>query len=84
MLGDLVSTGLGVLGLNWQASPALTELEEVVVRLDAPDGRAVGRLERRDSGHGVDRHLIALLCARERTTNFSPRPRRAAGRAAGR
>ena len=29
VLGDLVSTGLGQLGLNWQASPALTELEEV-------------------------------------------------------
>ncbi|MBS0254474.1 MAG: aminotransferase class V-fold PLP-dependent enzyme [Proteobacteria bacterium] len=31
VLGDLVSTGLGVLGLSWQASPALTEVEEVVV-----------------------------------------------------
>src|SRR5881394_219986 len=30
VLGDIVSTGLGVIGLNWQASPALTELEEVV------------------------------------------------------
>src|SRR5262245_48017442 len=30
VLGDLLSTGLGVLGLNWQASPALTEVEEVV------------------------------------------------------
>ena len=30
MLGDYVSTGLGVLGLSWQSSPALTELEEVV------------------------------------------------------
>jgi aromatic-L-amino-acid decarboxylase len=29
VLGDLVSTGLGVVGLNWQASPALTELEHV-------------------------------------------------------
>src|SRR4051794_31493919 len=31
VLGDLVSTGLGQLGLNWQASPALTELEEVTL-----------------------------------------------------
>src|SRR5437016_2972321 len=31
VLGDYLSTGLGVLGLSWQASPALTELEEVVV-----------------------------------------------------
>src|SRR5579859_514065 len=30
ILGDLVSTGLGVLGLSWQSSPAVTEVEEVV------------------------------------------------------
>ena len=30
VLGDYVSTGLGVLGLAWQSSPALTEVEEVV------------------------------------------------------
>src|SRR5262245_59843068 len=30
VLGDYVSTGLGVLGLAWQASPALTDVEEVV------------------------------------------------------
>src|SRR5262245_7883363 len=29
VLGDYVSTGLGVLGLAWQSSPALTEVEEV-------------------------------------------------------
>ena len=29
VLGDYLSTGLGVLGLSWQASPALTELEEL-------------------------------------------------------
>ena len=29
ILGDLVSTGLGVLGLSWQSSPAVTEIEEV-------------------------------------------------------
>ena len=28
VLGDLLSSGLGQLGLNWQASPALTEFEE--------------------------------------------------------
>jgi aromatic-L-amino-acid decarboxylase len=70
VLGDLVSTGLGVLGLNWQASPALTELEEVVcdwVR------RMVGLS---DAWQGVIQdtastaNLIALLCARERATHF--------------
>ncbi|HSL43150.1 MAG TPA: pyridoxal-dependent decarboxylase, partial [Anaerolineales bacterium] len=30
VLGDYLSTGLGVLGLSWISSPALTELEEVV------------------------------------------------------
>jgi aromatic-L-amino-acid/L-tryptophan decarboxylase len=30
VLGDMLSTGFGVIGLNWQASPALTELEQVV------------------------------------------------------
>ena len=29
VLGDLVSTGLGVIGLSWQSGPAVTELEEV-------------------------------------------------------
>src|SRR5260221_506042 len=29
VLGDYLSTGLGVVGLSWQACPALTELEEV-------------------------------------------------------
>src|SRR5262245_2538570 len=29
VLGDYLSTGLGALGLSWQSSPALTELEEV-------------------------------------------------------
>ncbi len=30
VLGDYLSTGLGVLGLSWQSSPALTEVEEVM------------------------------------------------------
>jgi hypothetical protein len=29
VLADFVSTGLGVLGLAWQSSPAVTEVEEV-------------------------------------------------------
>ena len=29
MLGDCLSTGLGVLGPTWQSSPPLTEIEEV-------------------------------------------------------
>src|SRR5262249_58789216 len=69
--GDLMSTGLGGLGLNWQASPALTELEEVVTDWMR---RMVGLS---DAWAGVIQDTastashIALLCARERTTNFS-------------
>lgn len=71
VLGDLVSSGFGVLGLNWQASPALTELEEVACDWIR---RMVGLS---DSWHGVIQdtastaNLVALLCARERSTNFS-------------
>ena len=67
VLGDYVSTGLGQLGLNWQASPALTELEEVVDRLAAAD---VGPV---DAWSGVIQDtastgaLVALICARERS-----------------
>lgn len=71
VLGDLLSTGLGVLGLNWQASPALTELEELacdwvrrMVGL-SPAWRGVIH----DTASTAS--LVALLCARERATNFS-------------
>jgi aromatic-L-amino-acid decarboxylase len=71
VLGDYVSTGLGVLGLNWQASPALTELEEVATDWMR---RAVGLS---DAWSGVIQDtaststLLSLICARERTTGFS-------------
>jgi len=71
VLGDYVSTGLGVLGLNWQASPALTELEEVVTDWMR---RATGLS---DTWSGVIQDtastctLVALLCARERATGYS-------------
>ena len=70
VLGDYVSTGLGVLGLAWQSSPALTELEEV----------ATGWLRQMvglsDQWDGVIQDtastctLLALLSARERTTGY--------------
>lgn len=71
VLGDLLSSGLGVLGLNWQAAPALTELEEVVCGWMR---QAVGLS---DAWSGVIQDtastatLIALLCARERASDFS-------------
>lgn len=71
VLGDYVSTGLGVLGLSWQSSPALTELEEVVTDWMR---QMVGLS---DAWSGVIQDtastssLIALLCARERSSNYS-------------
>jgi aromatic-L-amino-acid decarboxylase len=71
VLGDYVSTGLGVLGLAWQSSPALTEVEEV-----ATDWmRQMLGLSEGWSGVIQDTAststLLALICARERTTAFS-------------
>jgi aromatic-L-amino-acid decarboxylase len=70
VLGDLLSTGLGVLGLSWQASPALTELEEVV----ADWVRQMVGLSDAFSGVIQDTAsastLVALLCARERATGY--------------
>ncbi len=71
VLGDYLSTGLGVLGLSWQAGPAITELEEVVTDWV----RQMVGLSPGWSGVIQDTastgSLIALLCARERTTDHS-------------
>jgi aromatic-L-amino-acid decarboxylase len=70
VLGDYLSTGLGVLGLNWQASPALTEVEEVVTDWM----RQMTGLS--DAWSGVIQDtastctLVALMCARERASNY--------------
>ena len=71
VLGDYLSTGLGVLGLSWQSSPALTELEEVVTDWI----RQMVGLSAAWSGVIQDTAststLVAMLCARERASNFS-------------
>src|SRR5579885_210180 len=71
VLGDFLSTGLGVIGLSWQSSPALTELEEVVTDWV----RQMVGLSAAWSGVIQDTAststLIALLCARERTSSYS-------------
>ena len=71
MLGDLVSTGLGQLGLNWQSSPALTELEEVCLDW----WRQMLGLSERWSGVIQDTAstatFVALVCARERASNHA-------------
>ena len=70
VLGDYISTGLGVLGLSWQSSPALTEVEEVVTdwmrRMTGLSDEWSGVIQ--DTASSCT--LVALLCARERATNF--------------
>ena len=71
ILADLVSTGLGVIGLSWQSSPAVTEIEEVVTDwLRQMLGLSPGF-----SGVIQDTAststLVALICARERATNYA-------------
>ena len=71
VLGDFMSTGLGVLGLSWQSSPALTELEEVTCDWVRQ------MLGLSDVWSGVIQDtaststLVALLCARERVTDYA-------------
>ena len=71
ILGDLVSTGLGVVGLSWQSSPALTEIEDVTTDWVR---QMVGLSE---AWRGVIQDtaststLVALITARERTTGYA-------------
>ena len=68
VLGDYLATGLGTLGLAWQSCPALTELEEVVTdwlrRMNGLSDAWSGVIQDTASTNT----LVALLCARERTT----------------
>ncbi len=76
ILGDLLSSGLGVQGMLWATSPACTELEShvldwLVSALGLPE-----KFLSTKSGGGVIQDtassatLCALLAARERATNF--------------
>src|SRR5207237_8657285 len=76
ILGDLLSSGLGVQGMLWATSPACTELETLVLDWLVP---ALGLPEkfvstRRGGGVIQDTASSAILCAvlaaRERATNF--------------
>jgi len=77
ILGDLLSSGLGVQGMLWSTSPACTELETHVLDWLVP---ALGLPEKflsTSAGGGViqdtasSANLCALLAARERTTQFA-------------
>jgi aromatic-L-amino-acid decarboxylase len=74
VLGDLLASGLGVLGMLWSTSPAATEVETRVLDwladlLDLPTefrSTATGGGVIQDSASSAT--LAALLAARERTT----------------
>lgn len=74
IVGEMLSTGLGVLGFNWLASPACTELEVAMMNwmgklLDLPDeflncseGPGGGVIQ----GSASETTLICLLATKER------------------
>ncbi|ASR39701.1 amino acid decarboxylase [Prauserella marina] len=72
ILGDLLSSGLGVQGMLWATSPACTELETVVVDWLAELLGLPERFRTTGSGGGViqgsasEASLVALLAALER------------------
>ena len=71
VLGDIASSGLGSLGISWESSPSLTEVEEVVLEwLRELTGLS-------EQWHGVIQDtastacLVAMLAARERATEHA-------------
>ena len=71
LLGDYLSSGLGVIGLAWQSSPALTEVEEVVVDWMRQMLGLSGAWSGVINDTASTSTLVALMCARERTSEYS-------------
>ncbi len=71
VLGDYVSTGLGVLGLAWQSSPALTEVEEVATDWLRQMVGLSPAWEGVIQDTASTSTLLALICARERVTGYA-------------
>lgn len=71
VLGDIASSGLGVLGLSWEASPALSEVEQVVLgwARDLFGLPADFRGVIQDTASTAT--LLAMLEARERASDFA-------------
>jgi aromatic-L-amino-acid decarboxylase len=75
ILGDLLSSGLGVQGMLWVTSPACTEVETHVLDWMADILGLPGKFKSASRGGGVIQDsassavLTALLAARERATN---------------
>jgi aromatic-L-amino-acid/L-tryptophan decarboxylase len=86
ILGDLLSSGLGVQGMLWSTSPACTELEThvldwLVQMLELPEkflssGAGGGVIQ--DTASSAS--LCALLAARERATHFASNSKGCDGR----
>jgi aromatic-L-amino-acid decarboxylase len=77
VLGDLISSGLGVQGMLWATSPACTELETHVLDWLAKMLALPAKFLSNSAGGGViqdsasSASLCAILAARERATNFT-------------
>ncbi len=77
ILGDLLSSGLGVQGMLWSTSPACTELETHVLDWLVPMLGLPEKFLSTSTGGGViqdtasSASLCALLAARERATQFA-------------
>ncbi len=76
ILGDLVSSGLGVQGMIWATSPAATELETRVLDWLADMMGMPDKFKSTSTGGGVIQDtastsaLTAVIAARERATQF--------------
>ncbi len=75
ILGEMLSAGLGTMGMSWQVSPAVAELEDLVMEwlrrmLGLPEGFSGVIQDTASTGT-----LSALLTARERATNFDSNER---------
>ena len=86
ILGDLLSSGLGVQGMLWATSPACTELETHVLDWLADMLGLPVKFKSDAAGGGVIQNtassasLCALLAGRERATNFTSNERGCDGR----
>jgi aromatic-L-amino-acid decarboxylase len=86
ILGDLLSSALGVQGMLWATSPACTELETLVLdwlvgMLGLPEtflSSSAGGGVIQDTASSAT--LCAMLAARERATNYTSNLRGAAGK----
>src|SRR5205814_10564987 len=86
ILGDLLSSGLGVQGMLWATSPACTELETHVLDWLVPMLGLPKKFLSSGTGGGVIQDtassatLCAILAAREAATNFTSNREGCAGK----